>query len=111
VLAPLKVNAIKNGMELVFASRLDKGSAENLKNYSVKTWALKRSANYGAKRYDEKEIQVEKVVLSEDGKTLMLSIKEMKPVWQMEIIFTLKDEKGKESQGKIHSTIHNLGSQ
>ena len=38
-------------------------------------------------------------------------IKDMKPVWQMEINFTLKDTKGKESEGKIHSTIHNVGSQ
>ena len=60
--------------------------------------------------HDEKEIQVDKAVLSEDGKTLMLSIKDMKPVWQMEINFTLKDTKGKESEGKIHSTIHNVGS-
>tara|TARA_B110000037_G_scaffold32158_1_gene38663 strand:- start:15447 stop:18155 length:2709 start_codon:yes stop_codon:yes gene_type:complete len=110
VLAPLKVNALKNGMQLVFANQLDKSSAENIKNYAVKTWALKRTANYGSKHYDEKEIQVENAVLSEDGKTLMLSIKDMKPVWQMEINFTLKDTKGKESEGKIHSTIHNVGS-
>jgi cytochrome c5/glucose/arabinose dehydrogenase len=109
VLAPLKVNALKNGMQLVFANQLDKSSAENIKNYAVKTWALKRTANYGSKHYDEKEIQVENSVLSEDGKTLILSIKDMKPVWQMEINFTLKDTKGKESEGKIHSTIHNVG--
>jgi len=40
----------------------------------------------------------------------MLTIDDMKPVWQMEIIFTLKDKNGKESQGTIHSTIHNLNS-
>ncbi|MFY0654846.1 MAG: c-type cytochrome [Cyclobacteriaceae bacterium] len=110
VIAPVKINAIKSGVKIEFATQLNKQSAEDIASYSIKTWALKRTRNYGSDHYNEKAISISNAQLENDGKTVMLTIPEMKPVWQMEIIFKLKDLKEKETEGKIHSTIHNLGS-
>ncbi|MFT7036713.1 MAG: cytochrome c5/glucose/arabinose dehydrogenase [Cyclobacteriaceae bacterium] len=111
VVAPVQINATTDGVKLQFATELDKASVETLTNYAIKTWALKRTRNYGSKHYNEKEVKLEKAVLGEDSKTVMLFIPGMKPVWQLEIDFKLKDKDGKETEGKIHSTIHNLGSE
>ncbi|MDP4679541.1 MAG: hypothetical protein NWS46_04150, partial [Cyclobacteriaceae bacterium] len=94
VVAPVKINAVREGVLLEFATILDKNSAENILNYSVKTWALKRTRNYGSKHYDEKELNVLRSELASDGKSVMLYILGMKPVWQMEILFRLKDKAG-----------------
>ncbi|MFY0654024.1 MAG: c-type cytochrome [Cyclobacteriaceae bacterium] len=108
VVAPVKINAIGEGVRLQFATELDKNSAQDISSYSIKTWALKRTRNYGSDHYYEKEITLSQATLNEDGMTVMLTIPNMKPVWQMEIVFKLKDKSGKETEGKIHSTIHNL---
>jgi len=108
VVAPVKINAVKEGVRLEFATQLNREFAEDISNFSIKTWALKRTRNYGSDRYDIKEVKLRKAELKADGKTVMLTIQNMKPVWQMEIVFKLKDKQGKETEGKIHSTIHNL---
>ncbi|MEQ6121222.1 DUF6797 domain-containing protein [Reichenbachiella sp. MALMAid0571] len=109
VIAPVKVHAIKSGLKLVFATQLDKSSAENVSNYQISTWSLKRTSNYGSDHYDEKQVQVLRADLANDGITLNLNLVDMKPVWQMEILFTLKNIEGNKTEGTIHSTIHNLG--
>ena len=37
----------------------------------MKTWSLKRTANYGSKHYDEKTLRVSSAALSEDGRTVL----------------------------------------
>lgn len=108
IIAPLKVQARSDGVRLVFSTELDKKSTENLNNYKAKSWKLKRSAEYGSDRYNEINLVVSDVSLEKDGKSVEIKIMGMAPVDQLELTFKLKDVAGIETEGRIHSTIHNL---
>jgi hypothetical protein len=46
--------------------------------------------------------------LLEDGKTVVLSIPEIKPTWGMEIKYELGSSDGKPIVGKVHNSIFKL---
>ena len=109
-IAPLKIKSKKGGVIIHFSNELESESVQNIKNYAISTWSLKRSRSYGSDRYNIEELQITKAELMEDKKTVHLSLPKLKPVWQMEIKFELKLKDGTSESGTIHSTIHNLGS-
>jgi hypothetical protein len=74
----------------------------------VRTWALKRTANYGSAHYDKKEIEVAGSSLSPHGKILRLKIPDLEPVWQMSIKYYLKGANGEPVEGEIQNTIHEI---
>jgi len=46
--------------------------------------------------------------LSEDGKTVMLTLPDIQPVDVMTITYKLSDTKGTSMEGTLQNTIHNL---
>ncbi len=96
-------------MRLTFSGTLDSKAASDPKNYTVKTWSLKRSEQYGSKHYDEKALEVKEAQLSADGKTVTLQIAEMKPTWCMEIKYALKAADGASVDGVVNNTVHRVG--
>ena len=106
---PVGLKARKNGMEIHFSAEIDPETASNIKNYRVKTWSLKRTANYGSKHYDEKPSRIASARVSKDRKTVFLEILDIKPTWCMEIKYTIKNSNDKWFDGTIHNTIHQLG--
>jgi hypothetical protein len=93
---------------LTFTDTLASESLDPSK-FQVKTWSLKRTANYGSKHFDEKALEVRATHLSPDGRTLTLDIPEIQPTWCMEIKYQLQSAAGNSISGKIHNTIHSLG--
>jgi putative heme-binding domain-containing protein len=106
---PIRLQATTTGMTIHFSGPLDRKAASDPKNYAAKTWALKRSANYGSKHYDEKPSAVTAATVSDDGKTVALAIADMKPTWCMEIRYHLQSSEGIPVPGVIHNTVHQLG--
>lgn len=105
---PIGLNATKTGIKISFSGALDPKTASDPKSYAVKTWALKRSAGYGSKHYDEKAANVTSAKVSADGKTVTLEIADMQPTWCMEIRYTLSAANGEIVQGIVHNSIHRL---
>ncbi|MGY8720007.1 MAG: DUF6797 domain-containing protein, partial [Verrucomicrobiia bacterium] len=106
---PVELNAHTQGMDIVFSDPLDPDSITAIADqFQVRTWALKRSADYGSKHYDERPHDVTSAKLSADGKTLHLAIADMAPVWQMSITYHLKGKTGTPVTGEIQNTIHAL---
>ena len=105
---PIGLNATKTGMRIQFSGELDREAATNPDHYALKVWGLKRTANYGSKHYNEREIEVERVELADDGKSVTLVIPDLKPTWCMEIKYSLKSREKKPVNGMIHNTIHRL---
>ena len=105
---PVGLKATKSGLKLSFTEPLDEASI-NAKNVQIKTWSLKRTANYGSQHHDEKPLSIRGVSLSADGKTLMLDVADLRPTWCMEIKYELRSADGKPVIGVIHNTIHELG--
>jgi hypothetical protein len=106
---PTGLHAKKSSMVIQFSGVLDPKAAGDPKNYAVKTWALKRSEQYGSKHYDEKPSAVTGATVSADGKAVTLEIADLKPTWGMEVRYRIKTAAGAPVQGFLHNTIHRLG--
>ena len=105
---PVELRVFADGLLLGFSGRLDAESVANIDNFEINTWALKRTRKYGSERYNEKTLQIRSARLGEDGSSVLLEMDEMEPVWVMEILYKLKDEKGQPVQGALQNTIHEV---
>ncbi len=106
---PIGLTARKSGMQLKFSGDLDPATAIDPNRFVVRTWSLKRSADYGSKHYDEKTLAVASVKLSADRRTLTIELPDIQPTWCMSIEYKLTGSAGEPVNGLIHNTIHALG--
>jgi hypothetical protein len=104
---PGKLRAVADGLELEFTAPLSSQSVEP-ENFMIKTWSLKRTANYGSNHFNETVLQVESAQLQSDGLTVKLKVPAIEPTWCMEIKYQLTTQEGQSLSGKIHNTIHVL---
>ncbi len=105
---PLTLKARKSTVEFSFSDPIDRESAENPEHYSVESWDLKRTPNYGSKHYNEQELDITDAKLSDDGRTVKLTIPDLAPTWGMEISYELKGKNGRAFEGEIHNSIYHL---
>lgn len=105
---PVGLAAHVGGISLTFTDPVDPQSAVDPNNYLVDTWGLKRTANYGSDRYDEKSLQITSAKASADGRTVTLQIPEIRPTWCMEVSYKLKAAGGATFTRTIQNTIHQL---
>jgi len=106
---PVGLKAKTGRLEIEFSDPLDPAACKELKRYAIKTWALKRTAGYGSKHYDEQSLTIASTALSADGRTLTIHLPDLKPTWCMEIKYRLSSAGGQPVEGVIHNTIHALG--
>lgn len=106
---PVDLRAHAEGIDLVFSDALDPQAAAEAANFKVKTWSLLRSAKYGSARNDVASLAVARAALQRDGRTVRLTLPEIKPTWQMEIVYDVKSAAGQRVQGVVQNTIHVLG--
>ncbi len=105
---PVHLHAEENSLNIVFSDPIDAAMANDPKNYSVLTWDLKRTANYGSKHFNERIWNIERAELSADGKTVSLTIPDISKTWCMEIKYFLTTPSGEPLEGTIHNTIHDI---
>jgi hypothetical protein len=105
---PIGIKATKEGIELSFTDRLDAGSVAQVSNYTVKTWDLLRSRKYGSQHYNEQTLEITKALLGKDKKSIQLTLPQINPTRVMEIKYQFKDNRGKNVEGLIQNTIHQL---
>lgn len=95
-------------VELTFTEPLDPTSANDPRNYAVRVWSLKRSANYGSKHIDEHPLEITRATLSDDKKSVALTIPALAPTQGMEIRCNLRGANGTAFVRTLHNTIHYL---
>ena len=105
---PVGLNARGKQVTISFTDPVDAESARQSGSYAIKVWSLKRTASYGSKHYDEHPLQVAAASVSDDGRTVTLTLPELAPTWCMEIKARLKTSDGTPFERVIHNTIHNL---
>ncbi len=105
---PIGLHATKEGVRISFTDAIDRASVSDRSHYSVKTWSLKRTVKYGSDHYNEQPLRVTAASLSEDGRTVFLTIPMIQPTWCMEIKYWLKGSSGEPVAGTIDNTIHLL---
>lgn len=105
---PIGLSARRSGIDITFTDPLEPAAASNVENFAVKSWSLKRTANYGSDHYDEQSLNVTGASLSDDRRTVHLEIPSIQPTWCMEIRYELTAADGEPVNGTIHNTIHHL---
>ena len=108
---PIEIHAVHQGIEITFSEPLDRAAAENPNNYSIKTWDLLRTKNYGSPHLNEAMRSVASATLLNDQRTIRLTIPELKPTRGMEITCNLMDKKGSKFSRVIHNTIYGFQSE
>jgi hypothetical protein len=105
---PVGLSAQRNRISITFSAPLDPKTASDHTNFAVKSWSLKRTANYGSDHHDEKPSRITSTSLSSDGRTVYVEIPDLKPNWCMEINYSLKAASEEPVVGVIHNTIHRI---
>ena len=105
---PVGLHAKKERMEITFSAPIEVAAATDVANYRIKAWDLKRTANYGSKHYNERELKVTKAAIDDSHQTVTLTIPELAPTWGMEITCYLKTPTGEPVQRVIHNSIYHL---
>ncbi len=113
------VKVVPGGVELSFTQPLDKASAEDLQNWSGKRWNYVRSENYGSPeigvtdpgKKGREGINITGARLGNDGKTVTLTIENLKPVMQQSIKWDLRAADGTKIAQEIQQTIHEVPGQ
>jgi hypothetical protein len=105
---PVELHAVEDGIEITFSDPLDRDSVGQLDRYRVTVWDLKRTAAYGSKHFNERQLVLSQASLGADGRTVRLTIPELQPTWGMEIVYRLKGSEGQEFRRVIHNTVHQL---
>ncbi len=111
---PRSFRAVRDGLAISFYEPLNPESAANVGNWRVQSWEYRWSKDYGSpqlKRSGEEgrdEHLVQSATLSEDGKTVFLSIPTLTSTMQFHV-----DIKGNFADGVpldcyLHGTIHSL---
>jgi putative heme-binding domain-containing protein len=103
----VRLHATQYGLKLTFTDLLDPSSIEP-RNVKIKTWSIKRTAEYGSKHYNEKSLTISGIELADDGRSINVGIPDIQPTWCMEIAYQLRATTGEPINGVIHNTIHTL---
>jgi hypothetical protein len=113
------VNGIKvvpGGVQLSFTQPLDKASAEDVQNWSGKRWNYIRSENYGSpevwlsnpEKKGRESLNIIAAKLGADGKTVTLTIEDLRPVNQQSLKWDIKAADGTTIAQEIQETIHEI---
>lgn len=112
---PVAINALNEGVSLTFTHELDPETAADPESYLVKRWSYKRTRNYGSRDYKADGSQgrdtaeVTGVKISNDKKSVLLQIADMKPIMQMQIEYKIDTADGEYLSHRIQNTIHAIG--
>lgn len=82
--------------------------ARDVSRFTVRRWDLRRSANYGSPRIDERALAVASVARGVDPRVVRLSVPGLAPAQVVEISCRLVDADGAEVTRVITGTIHRV---
>ena len=105
---PMSLKAKQGRLEITLTDPVERVSALDRTSYAVKTWGLKRSADYGSKHYDETPLDITAAQLSSDGRTITLVAPGLSPTWGMEIVCRLRSADGERFERVIHNSVFRL---
>jgi glucose/arabinose dehydrogenase len=115
---PVDLHVRANGIELTFDTPLDPAAAVDPENYRLQRWNYRWLERYGSPQYlvdapdqeGQGPVAVRSIRLSDDRRTVLLDVADLRPVHQMEIGFILRAADGTELRQTIYNTIHRVPS-
>ncbi len=114
---PVKAHVAKNGIQLTFATALDRKSAEDTAGYAVELWNYKYSGAYGSPEFSVKvpgkvahdKLEVKSSHLSADGRRLFLEVEGLEKADQWSLKYAVTAADGAEMRSEVIGTIRKLG--
>ncbi|MEM9585691.1 MAG: DUF6797 domain-containing protein [Planctomycetota bacterium] len=103
---PISNSAQGQTLSVTFSDPLSSSVVDDLKRFSLKTWSLRRTKNYGSDHYDETDLEIVGATLTPDRRTLTLTIPRLQPTWCYELAMELEDQDQRSVRRVIHGTIH-----
>jgi len=113
---PLAFSVKANAIELTFSDPLDAKQAVDPQNYDLQQANYRWHAPYGSPMFKVSNpeqqgmdpVNVSRIRLSRDRKTVTLEIPGLQPVQQMQIRYILRAADGAELRHTLHSTINRV---
>jgi putative heme-binding domain-containing protein len=105
LLVPTKLHAEAGKLVLTFPGPLDAASATDSGNFLVKTWTIRRSAEYGSPHLDERDREVTAATLSADGTTITLAIEGFESTRCYSLSWDINVADGSAVKGTINGTV------
>ncbi|WP_339730522.1 DUF6797 domain-containing protein [uncultured Gimesia sp.] len=104
-----------DGLRLSFNFPLDPTTATDLNSYLAEHWNYHWRPNYGSDMFSpttdrpgKESMNITKVTLSADGKSVKLTVPDLKPVNQVHLKLNLKDQQGQSFREEIYWTINGV---
>ena len=82
---PIAWKTAKGSLTITYSDPIDRITAEDIRQHTLKVWDLLRSANYGSKHEKEHAVSITKGTLAGDGRTLTLTISDLAPTRGLEL--------------------------
>jgi putative heme-binding domain-containing protein len=95
-------------LALTFSDSLRADSAEDPHNFGLKAWDLVRSEEYGSPHVNEHALEVTSATLSDDLRTITLSIPQLQPTRGLELWYSIHCADNSEVNGLLHGSIHEV---
>ena len=111
---PTGVSPLKNGVLLRFGVELDPALATDPENYSMASWAYKRTYRYGSAQYKSNGetgidwITPSSAYLSEDKKAVFIAAPDLRKAMQLRIGWALATTDGKPVENNAYTTPYSL---
>ena len=105
---PIAWRTAPGKIAITFSDALDRAAAEDVTHSTIKAWDLLRSEKYGSPHLNERPLSITGAKLSDDGRTLNLTIPDLAPTRGLELQLTLKGADGSSIVRSIHATIHRI---
>lgn len=103
---PIGLHVREHALDLTFSNRLDPATVAELPRLSMSAWSLRRTDHYGSDHHDERSWKITEARLSDDGRTLMLTVPELTPTWCFALEYVVRPADGPAIEGTLHGTIH-----
>jgi hypothetical protein len=113
---PMGFAVVPGGVRLTFASPLDRKISTDPDSWGGEQWNYLWTDKYGSPDYSAKnagkagrdEVEIKSVAVSEDGRTVTLSIPGLQPVMQMALEYNLEAADGAEVEQELYLTINEV---
>jgi hypothetical protein len=123
VAMPSATHIVPGGIEITFTQPLDPDTANDPDSFAAEQWNYRWTEAYGSPEYSVKnpgkpghdDVTIKSAKLKEDGRTVLLSIPELKPVMQFALKYDLDTKGGGGAgagpvgmKGEIYLTINRV---
>lgn len=105
---PVGLTTAPRTVTVEFSDPVEKASSEKTEAWTIEAWDLKRTRNYGSRHYNQRRWEVSKATLSDDGRSVELTVPELAPTWGMSIRCQIKGAGGEEVVRELHNSVHKV---